>query len=70
MLTRAFNRDSNHKAIIKTTGRNYDFPLNYVVSWFPVSEDKGGSKQELRGRSRTFHLRLKKGPIAKTNSFR
>lgn len=41
MLTRAFDRDSNHKAIIKTSGINYDFPQNYMISWFPVSEDKG-----------------------------
>lgn len=41
MLTRAFDSDSNHKALIKTSGRNYNFPWNYRTFWFPVAEDKG-----------------------------
>lgn len=65
MLTRAFDRDSNRKAVIKARGRNYDFSQNDIISWFQVSEDK----HELRGRSRTIELRLKKGPIAKISSF-
>lgn len=33
-------QNSNHQDIIKTSGRNY-FPQNHMISWFPVSEDKG-----------------------------